>query len=178
MENGKILISKEKIEKKVKELASNVFRDYPEGNLVLIGILDGAYVLMADLTRELFNLGLKNFEVAFFGVTSYGSGRESSKRPEITKDLNINIAGRDVLIVEDIIDSGFSLDFIIKTLNLRNPKSLKILSLLSKPSRREADIKIDYLGFEIENVWVEGYGMDTDHKGRGNPDIIKIADSR
>lgn len=173
-----VLITSNQIQNKVKELAAQIAQDYPRGNLVLIGILDGAYILMADLTRELFKLGLKNIIVAFFGVTSYGSGTDSSKRPEITKDLNISIEGRDVLIVEDIVDSGHSLDFITKTLNLRNPASRKTLSLLSKPGRREVDISVEYIGFEIENVWVEGYGMDTDHKGRGNPDIIEIADSR
>lgn len=171
--NSKVLISKEQILEKVKELAQNITKDYPSGNLILIGILDGAYVLMADLSRELFNLGLTNIEVAFFGVTSYGSGTQSTKRPEITKDLNINIEGRDVLIVEDIVDSGYSLDFIIKTLKIRNPASIKTLCLLSKPSRRELDVKVEYIGFEIENKWVEGYGLDTDHKGRGNPDIVE-----
>lgn len=172
MENN-VLINREEIAEKVSELAAQIAKDYPEGNLVLIGILDGAYILMADLTRELFKLGLKNIEVAFFGLTSYGSGTLTSKRPEITKDLNISIEGRDVLIVEDIVDSGHSLDFITKTLNLRNPAHIKTLTLLSKPERREMEVKVDYIGFEIENVWVEGYGMDTDHKGRGNPDIIE-----
>lgn len=171
--NNKILITKDQVSQKVKELAKKVASDYPKGDLVLVGILDGAYMLMADLTRELFNLGLTNVEVAFFGVTSYGSGTQSSKRPEITKDLNINIQDRDVLIVEDIVDTGHSLDFIVQTLKIRSPSSLKTLCLLSKPSRRELDVKVEYIGFEIEDKWVEGYGLDTDHKGRGNPDIIE-----
>lgn len=175
---NKILITQNQIREKVKELAAQVAKDYPSSNLVLIGILDGVYVLMADLTRELFDLGLKEIEVAFFGVTSYGSGTESSKRPEITKDLNISIEGRDALIVEDIVDTGLSLDFIIKTLQIRNPASLKTLCLLSKPARREVEVSVDYIGFEIENVWVEGYGMDTDHKGRGNPDIIRVTSNK
>lgn len=168
-----ILINREQIAEKIKELALKITQDFKGQDLVLVGILDGAFMLMADLSRELYKLGLKEMEVTFLGISSYGQNRESSKNPKITKDLRLDIKDRNVLIVEDIVDTGFSLDFLQRFLKERNPKILKTLVLLSKSSRREVDIKLDYIGFEIENVWVEGYGLDTDYLGRGNPDIIK-----
>ncbi len=169
----KILITKEQISQKVNELAQKITKDYHGKDLVLIGILDGAYILIADLSRELFSLGLKDMEVTFLGLSSYGSNRESSKNPKITKDLRLDITDRNVLIVEDIVDTGWSLDFLIRLLKQRNPASIKTLVLLSKPQRREISLKLDYIGFEIENKWVEGYGLDTDYKGRANPNIIE-----
>lgn len=173
MEKTEILITSAQIQEKIKNLASRIKEDYKDKSLVLIGILDGAFMLMADLSRELFKLEMKDFEVDFIGVSSYLEGTKSSKKPKITKELVVDILRKDVLIVEDIIDTGWSIDFLIKYLKEKNPKQVKLLSLLSKPARRELKVKIDYLGFEIENVWVEGYGMDTDQKGRGNPDIIR-----
>lgn len=170
---SKTLLTKEQISKRLKELSLDISKNYLNKNLVLVGILDGAYILMADLSRELFSLGLTDLEVTFLGVSSYGANRESSKNPKITKDLRLDITDRNVLIVEDIVDTGWSLDFIIRLLKQRNPLSLKSLVLLSKTERREVQIKVDYLGFEIGNKWVEGYGLDTDYKGRGNPDIIE-----
>ncbi len=169
----KILISEKQITARVKALAKGIVKDYKGLDLTLVGVLDGAYILMSDLSKELYKLGLKNFEVAFIGISSYGSSRESSKNPLITKDLGLDILKKHVLLVEDIVDTGWSLDFLQRYLSERKPASLKTLVLLSKKERREIKVPIEYIGFKIENKWVEGYGLDTDYKGRGNPDIIE-----
>ncbi|MBI3485463.1 hypoxanthine phosphoribosyltransferase [Candidatus Daviesbacteria bacterium] len=168
-----VLISRQQIKDKIFELAKQIKLDYQDKKLFLVGILDGSYILMADLSRMLFEQGFSNFEINFIGVSSYANSRESSKNPKITKDLNLDILDKHVLLVEDIVDTGWSLDFVQRLLNERKPASLKTLVLLSKPDRREVKVKLDYLGFEIENKWVEGYGLDTAGLGRGNPDVIQ-----
>lgn len=173
MSNAKVLISREQIASKVSDLAAEIVREYTGKKLVLVGILDGAFILMADLSRELFKQGLHDFEVTFMGVSSYGQSRESSKNPKITKDLRLDIKDRHVLIVEDIVDTGWSLSFLQRFLLERNPASLKTLVLLSKAESKETKVSLDYIGFEIKNVWVEGYGLDTNYLGRGNPEVIE-----
>lgn len=167
-----VLFTKEQIQKRVKDLAQKIHKDYQNKDLLVVGVLKGAFVFVSDLIRELDELGLRDLEIDFIGVSSYGSGKESSKSPQITKDTDTNMENRHVLLVEDITDTGYSLDTLLKVLRLRNPKSLKICALLSKPSRREVEVPIDYLGFKIPNVWVEGYGLDTDQKNRGIKDIV------
>ncbi len=170
----KILYSREEIKRKVASLADQISKDYKNKKVILVGILDGSFIFMADLARALFDAGLTDFEVNFIGISSYSENRESSKNPQITKDLRVDISNRHVLIVEDIVDTGYSLDFLNRLLKERNPASLKTLLLLSKLARREVDVKLDYVGFEIkENKWVEGYGLDSGFLGRGNPDIIE-----
>lgn len=164
-----ILISEEKIAKKVKELGERISEDYKGKKPILVGILKGSFVFLADLFREL-NPDLQA-QVDFMEISSYGNSTESSRSPKIGKDLSTNIEGRHVIIVEDIVDTGYSFKTLLNILNARNPASLKTCALVSKPDRREVDVPIDYLGFEIENVWIEGQGMDTNQLNRGLKDI-------
>lgn len=166
-----ILLSEAVIRERVKALASEISEDYQDKKLLIIGILRGAFIFAADIIRELSEK-LPDLEVDFIALSSYSDGEESSRAPRIEKDLNTNIEGWDVLIVEDIVDTGYSFDKLLKLLLSRNPSSLKTCVLLSKPGRREVDVDIDYLGFNIEDRWVEGYGLDTLQKGRGRRDIV------
>lgn len=173
MEKEKIkredLISREQIGKRVKELGAELKKEYKDKNLLVVGILKGSWIFLADLARE---LDLDDVEFDFMEVSSYNGDTESSRNPRIIKDISVNIDGRNVLLVEDIVDTGWSFDTLIKILSQRNPKSLKTCALLSKPERREVEVPIDYLGFEIENKWVEGYGLDTNQRFRGLPKIV------
>lgn len=170
----KVLIPREKIAKRIQGLAEVIAQDYKRREPLLIGVLNGSFVLMADFIRSLHEIGFTQFHVYFIGVASYGSGKESSKTPTITKPLTAVVANRDVIIVEDIVDTGWTLKFLIEEIRKKNPTSIKTLALLSKPARREVEVPIDYLGFILEgNPWVEGYGLDTAGTGRSNPDIVE-----
>jgi hypoxanthine phosphoribosyltransferase len=173
MRQTQTIISSAQIEKKTIHLAKQIAQDYRGKNVILIGILKGSVIFLSDLLRALWHENIHDCCVDFMGISSYGSDTESSKNPHITKDLDMNIHNRHALIVEDIIDTGYSLDALYRILHQRQPKSLKTVVLLSKPSRRQIDIKVDYLGFEVEG-WVEGYGLDTDELYRGRPDIIEV----
>jgi hypoxanthine phosphoribosyltransferase len=133
-----------------------------------VGILKGSFVFMADLARELDPEIQPEFD--FMAVSSY-NGKKSSGQPKIEKDLNIDIKDRNVLVVEDIVDTGYSFETLLKILKARNPSTLKTCALLSKPDRREVDVPVDYKGFEIPDKWVEGFGLDTDQLNRNLPDI-------
>lgn len=173
--SSQLLISNNQIQKKIKELASQISRDYQTKLPILLGVLNGSYMLMADLSRVLWRKGFRTFTIEFVGVSSYDKSKTSSRNPIITKDLSIDIAGKDVLIIEDIVDTGWTLKFLKKYLTNKKPRSLKTLVLLSKTGKRETKVSIDYLGFKIEgNKWVEGYGLDTKYTGRGNPDIVEV----
>jgi hypoxanthine phosphoribosyltransferase len=139
------------------------YEDDPETPLVLMGVLKGATPFLVDLSRSIQH---PNLYVDFIGVSSYGSGTTSSREPQITFDSRIPIKDKHVLIVEDIVDTGYSIATLIDILKARKPKSLKVCAFLSKPSRRELEVPIDYLGFAIDDLWVQGYGLDTDEKGR------------
>ena len=175
----KILLTSEQIQEKVTELGVKIAKDYKdeERDLVLLIILNGAVFFGADLSRELtkvneFN-GYNNYGtyIDFMGIGSYGSETESSRNPKITRETSIDLEGKNVLIIEDMIDTGYSMKKLLEILSARRPKSLKICALLSKESRREIDVPIDYCGFEIPDYWVEGYGMDTKGKHRTFPYI-------
>jgi hypoxanthine phosphoribosyltransferase len=155
---GEILVSTEDLERRVRELAAEIDRDYGDGDrdLVLIGVLKGAVMFMADLMRELE----VPCEVDFMAVSSYGSTTDSSGVVRILKDLDASIAGRDVLLVEDIVDSGLTLHYLLKNLRARDPRSLEVCALLTKPERRRVDLPIRYVGFEIPNRFAIGYGLD------------------
>ena len=162
----KVLISEEELAQTVKKLGAQISEDYKDcENLLVIGILKGSVVFMADLIR---NIDIHT-SIDFMTVSSYGSGTTSSGTITIKKDLDTNIEGRDVLIAEDIIDSGVTLSNLIKMLKERNPKSLKICTFLNKPERREADIEVDYIGFDIPNEFIVGYGLDYAEKYRNIP---------
>jgi hypoxanthine phosphoribosyltransferase len=155
---GEILVSTEDLERRVRDLAAEIDRDYGDGDrdLVLIGVLKGAVMFMADLMRELE----VPCEVDFMAVSSYGSTTDSSGVVRILKDLDASIAGRDVLLVEDIVDSGLTLHYLLKNLRAREPRSLEVCALLTKPERRRVDLPIRYVGFEIPNRFAIGYGLD------------------
>ena len=154
------MLSQEEIEKKVVELAGKIQKDYEGQDILLVGILKGASVFVADLMRKID----LNVNIDFMSVSSYGSGTESSGTVKILKDLDVDIEGKNVLIVEDIIDSGATLRNLYDTLMTRNPKSLKLCTLLDKPERRKVHIDVDYVGFTIEDKFIVGYGIDYDEK--------------
>ena len=151
-----VLFSKEEINNKVKELAEQIDRDYKGKKILCIGILKGSVVFLSDIIRELKG----DVEIDFMAVSSYGNSTTSSGIVRILKDLNYDIEGRDVVIIEDIIDTGVTLKYLCEYLTARKPNSLKICCLLDKPERRKADIKADYIGFQIPDYFVVGYGID------------------
>ena len=167
-ENGikKILIDEKTVKQKVKELAQKINNDYKDKIPCLIGLLKGSFVFIADLAREIET----NVEIDFMIVSSYGNDKIGSEI-KILKDVDIPLTGKDVIIVEDIIDTGYTLEKICEVLKTRNVSSLKICTLLNKPSRRKVDIKIDYNGFDIEDEFVVGYGIDYAQKYRNLPYI-------
>lgn len=168
-----ILFSSDKIQEKVNELAKTIARDYAGKKLVVVCVLNGGYMFFSDLSKALWNAGLQAFEVDFVRVSSYGSGKQSTGEPVMTKDIETSLQGKDVLIVDDIIETGHTIKFLKEVIEERNPASVKICMLLSK-SLRQVEIQPDYVGFEVEaDDWVEGYGLDTASLGRGRSDIIK-----
>lgn len=161
-ERVETLISKEEIEKKIQSLAEQIMKDYAGEEIYMVCVLKGGIFFMVDLARKIKGDVLFEFMV----VSSYGSGTESSGHIMIKKDLDGNIEGKNVLIVEDIIDSGNTLSQLRRFLLARNPKSLKICTILDKPSRREVEVPVDYVGFEIPDAFVVGYGLDYDQRYR------------
>jgi hypoxanthine phosphoribosyltransferase len=153
---GEVLVSSEDLHRRVEALAREIDRDYEGRDLVLIGVLKGAVMFMADLMRQL----TAPCEVDFMAVSSYGSATDSSGVVRILKDLDTAIGGRDVLIVEDIIDSGLTLHYLLKNLKARDPRSLEVCALLTKPERRRVELPIRYVGFEIPDRFAIGYGLD------------------
>ncbi len=159
------------IRARVTESAQEISEVYRGKRLLVVCVLRGAFVFTADILREL-NDQLADVEVDFIAISSYGEGEVSSRAPRIEKDLNTNIEDREVLVVEDIVDTGYSFEKLLNLLSARNPKSLRTCALLSKPSRREVEVQIDFLGFSIEDRWVEGYGLDSNQRGRGRKNLI------
>jgi hypoxanthine phosphoribosyltransferase len=153
---GEVLIPEEDLQRRVTELAAEVSADYEGRNPLLVAILKGAVPFLADLMRQL----TVPCELDFMAVSSYGSSTDSSGVVRILKDLDTSIAGRDVLIVEDIIDSGLTLHYLLKNLRARQPSSVEVCALLTKPDRRRVDLPIRYVGFEIPNRFAIGYGLD------------------
>src|SRR6202043_496720 len=162
---GEILVPAEDLNRRVRELAQQVSRDYAGKNLLLIGVLKGAVFFLSDLMRHI-DIPV---EVDFMAVASYGSATDSSGVVRILKDLDVAIEGRDVLIVEDIIDSGLTLQYLMRNLGSRNPRSLEVCALLCKPDRRKVDLPTRYVGFQIPNRFVVGYGLDYDQRHRNLP---------
>ena len=153
----RVLISETEIQTQVSQLAARISTDYADdGQLIVIGILKGAYIFLADLTRRL----TVPHRVDFMALSSYGQTATTTGAVRIIMDLRVDIEGRHVLVVEDIIDSGYTLHYLLEVLRTRNPASLRSCVLLSKPDRRMVDVRVDYLGFEIPDVWVVGYGLD------------------
>lgn len=159
------LISEEQLHQKVAQIGKQVSADYQDKNLLMVSVLKGSVVFMADLMREISI----PCEIDFMCVSSYGSGTKTSGVVKIIKDLDIDLKNRDLLIVEDILDSGMTLSYIKEMLKQRGTKSIKICTLLDKPERRKADITPDYVGFTVPDEFVVGYGLDYDEKYRNLP---------
>ena len=167
-----VMISAEDIQHKVKQLGEQINAHYAQSDkeLVLVGLLRGSVIFMADLCRAIE----KPHELDFMTVSSYGSGTVSSRDVKILKDLDGEIFGKDVVVVEDIIDSGNTLSKVMEMLQTRNPNSIELCTLVSKPSRREIDLEVRFLGFEVEDRFIVGYGLDYDQKYRHLPYIGEI----
>ena len=168
----KVMLSEEDILNKVKEIAKNIENDFKGEELLVVGILKGASVFVADLIRHID----LDVNIDFMSVSSYGNSTESSGTVKILKDLDVDIDGKNVLIVEDIIDSGLTLSNLVGALKTRNPKSLKLCTLLDKPQRRKVNMKVDYVGFVIEDKFIVGYGIDYAEKFRNLPYIGIVED--
>jgi hypoxanthine phosphoribosyltransferase len=160
---GRILVDEQSLERRVAELGQAISQDYAGKDLILICVLKGAVAFLTDLMRQI----TIPHEVDFLAISSYGVGqRESTGAVRLLMDLKADIAGRDVLIIEDIVDSGRTMDYLLRTLWARQPASLRICTLLNKPSRREIEVPLDYVGFDIPDEFVLGYGLDFDEKYR------------
>jgi hypoxanthine phosphoribosyltransferase len=169
-EIGEILVQRDDLQHRVHELAEEISRDYDGRQLFLVGVLKGAVFFLSDLMRSLE----VNCEVDFMAVSSYGSSTDSSGVVRILKDLDAPIEGRDVLIVEDIVDSGLTLSYLLRTLKARDPASLEVCALLTKPERRKVDLPIKYVGFEIPNRFAIGYGLDHAERFRNLPYVAVL----
>ena len=159
------LLTEQQIQARVKELGAQISADYAGKELLLVGVLKGAVFFMADLMRSL----TVPCEIDFMAISSYGAATDSSGVVRILKDLDINIEGRHVLVVEDIIDSGLTLSYLLRNLDSREPADIEICALLTKPDRREIDVPVRYVGFEIPNKFVIGYGLDFAERYRNLP---------
>ena len=166
-----VLIDEQTIYKRLDEIAEQIEKDYDNEEIIFVGILRGAFPFLWELAKRIKKNKI-SFE--FMQVSSYGNSFESSGNIEIKKDVSCDISNKNVLIVEDIIDSGYTLDFLTKYLSDKNPKSLKITTLLSKPSRRIVDVPVDYIGFSIEDKFVLGFGLDLEQYYRNLPYIAYV----
>ena len=169
---GEILVEAGELEARVAELGAEISGDYEGRDLVMIGVLKGAVLFLADLMRELD----VPCEIDFMAVSSYGSATDSSGVVRILKDLDASIEDRDVLLVEDIVDSGLTLHYLLKNLRARNPRSLEVCALLTKPERRRVDLPIRYVGFEIANRFAIGYGLDHGQRYRNLGYVAALKD--
>jgi hypoxanthine phosphoribosyltransferase len=170
---GEILVPAEDLQRRVRELGAEISRDYEGRDLIMIGVLKGAVLFLADLMREL----TVPCEIDFMAVSSYGSATDSSGVVRILKDLDSSIEGRNVVIVEDVIDSGLTLQYLLRNLRARNPASVEVCALLTKPDRRRVGLPIRYVGFEIPNRYVIGYGLDYAQRYRNLGCVAVLNDS-
>ena len=165
-----VLISEARIQARIRELGAEIDADYPEGPIYMVAILKGACFFLADLSRAL----KRPARIDFIGISSYGKGQSSSGEVKLTKDLDTSVEGADVLVVEDIIDSGITLSYLIHVLEQRKPRSLRVAALLDKPERRVRPVKVSYVGFQIPDKFVIGYGLDYDEDYRNLRDICVL----
>ncbi|MBM4284297.1 MAG: hypoxanthine phosphoribosyltransferase [Deltaproteobacteria bacterium] len=169
----RLVISRENIARRVAELGDRISRDYEDGDLVMVGVLNGAFIFLADLVRAL----TIPVTVDFVRLRSYGAGTTSSRQVTVTKDVEIPLEGRDVLIVEDITDVGLTLDFLRFHLLSFNPRSLKVCCLVDKRERREVEVTLDYVGFTVPRGFLVGYGLDCGERDRNLPDIFELVEA-
>jgi hypoxanthine phosphoribosyltransferase len=167
MASHRVLLSAAQISARIEEMAAQIDRDYPEGPVYLIGILKGAYIFLADLARAIKT----PTRIEFLGISSYGRGKTSSGEVQLTKDLDVSIQGHHVIVVEDIVDSGITLTYLLQVFAQRKPTSLRIATLLDKPERRQRPVQVDYVGFKIPDEFVVGYGLDYAEDYRNLPDV-------
>ena len=165
-----ILISEERIANRVRELGKEISADYRGKTVHLVCVLKGAYTFLADLSRAMEI----PVTLDFLAVSSYGKGKTSSGEVQLTKDLDVSLAGRDVIVIEDIADTGLTLNYLLTMLRSRQPATLKVCAFLSKPSRREIDVPVDYVGFEVPDRFVVGYGLDDDQRYRELPYVAVV----
>ena len=165
-----VLLSSEQIQRRIQELGKQIDADYPQGQLHLICILKGACFFLADLARAM----TRDVRLDFMGISSYGKEKTSSGEVKVTKDLDITVEGVDLLIVEDIVDSGVTLNYLIHILEQRRPRSIRIAALLDKPSRRLRPVHVSYVGFQIADEFVVGYGLDYAERYRNLPDVCVL----
>ena len=167
-----LLIDEQEIAKIVESLATKIMRDFDGEEVVLIGVLNGAYVFLNDLTRALYKMGMRKIVIDFMAIDTYGDSMESSHEPKITKDLKQDIRDKNVVLVEDIVDTGFSLSILQAMLRARLPRRLATAAMLSKDARREIEVPIDYIGKHIPDKFVLGYGLD--YEGRYHRELPYI----
>jgi hypoxanthine phosphoribosyltransferase len=166
----RVLISAGKIQARIRELGAEISRDYPDGKLHLICILKGAVFFMTDLARAM----TIDVSMDFMGISTYGKGKTTSGEVRVTKDLDASLEGDDVLVVEDIVDSGITLNYLLHVLEQRRPRSIRIAALLDKPERRLRPVQVSYVGFQIPDEFVVGYGLDYAEKYRNLDDVCVL----
>lgn len=169
----KVLFTRKQIAERVAELGAQITRDYAGESVVLVGVLKGACLFLSDLAR---NIGL-DASFDFIGVSSYGAGKMSSGEVKLTKDVDSAMQGKNIILVEDILDTGYTLTYLTKVIQAAQPKTLKVATLLDKPSRRRQPIAPDYFGFQIPDEFVVGYGMDFNERYRNLPDICILQEN-
>jgi hypoxanthine phosphoribosyltransferase len=171
MSNLRVLIPASDIQKRIAELGAQIDRDYPAGEpIYLIGVLKGACIFLADLARATTSPA----RIEFIGISSYGKGKKSSGEVRVTKDLDVSVEGHHVIIVEDILDTGITLSYLVKLMAQRKPKSLRIATLLDKPERRQSPVQVDYVGFKIPDEFVVGFGLDYAEDYRNLRDVCVL----
>lgn len=168
----RVLLPAEKIHARIQELARAIDRDYPEGPVYLVAILKGACFFLADLAREMKTPA----RIEFVGISSYGRGKTTSGEVKLTKDLDVSVEDHDVIVVEDIVDSGITLSYLMQVFKQRRPRSLRIATLLDKPDRRQRPVNVDYVGFQIPDEFVVGYGLDYAEDYRNLPDVCVLSE--
>ncbi len=172
MSTLRVLLPAAKIDARIHELAARIDRDYPGGPVYLVGILKGACFFLADLARAMKTPA----RIEFVGISSYGRGKTTSGEVKLTKDLDVSVEGHDVIVVEDIVDSGITLSYLVQVFRQRRPRSLRIATLLDKPDRRQRPVQVDYVGFQIPDEFVVGYGLDYDEDYRNLPDVCVLSE--
>jgi hypoxanthine phosphoribosyltransferase len=168
----RVFLTAEQIQSRVREMGQRISTDFPDGPIYLVAILKGAFMFLADLSRAIQTPS----RVEFMGISSYGRGKTTSGQVKVTKDLDVSIEGHHVLVVEDIVDSGVTLTYLMNVLKQRRPKSLNIATLLDKPERRLRPVEVAYVGFKIPDEFVVGYGLDFDEDYRNLKDICILSE--
>ena len=168
----RVFLSTDQIQTRVREMGEQISNDYPDGPIYLVGILKGAFMFLADLSRAIRTPS----RIEFMGISSYGKGKTTSGQVKVTKDLDVTIEGHHVLVVEDIVDSGVTLTYLMNVLKQRRPKSLQIATLLDKPERRLRPVDVAYVGFKIPDEFVVGYGLDFAEDYRNLKDICILGE--